>query len=251
MRMWSSPTARSKVSRTAVKLGTESLGDFRDIHFSNCVIRNTSVGIGFYLKDGAVMERVSFSNMSIETADPVQVSHVVFPIFMDIEQRHADSQIGAIRDVTFNNIQVGSGSGILIQGMPESLIENLTIRDLNFRVERADSYDGRTKAVGGRRTTGDDRDVLYARQPSYVALAYVRNLMLDNVRVTIAADVFREYERSAVSGHGLQDGTIRGVSRSPAGGSGEMPVVALQACRSVSTMSCGAALSDAAPSPDP
>ena len=134
---------------TALKLGTESHGDFRNIHFSNCVIRHTSVGIGFYLKDGATMEQVSFSNISIECADPVEVHHVVYPIFMDIEQRHADSPVGAIRDVIFRDIQIRSGSGILIQGMPESPIENLTLDTVTFRVERADSYEGRGKAVGG------------------------------------------------------------------------------------------------------
>jgi polygalacturonase len=52
---------------TALKLGTESRGDFRDVHFSNCTIRDTPVGIGFYMKDGTTMERVTFSDISIET----------------------------------------------------------------------------------------------------------------------------------------------------------------------------------------
>lgn len=223
---------------TALKLGTESHGDFRNVHFSNCTIRNTSVGIGFYLKDGATMERVSFADISIESANPVEVNHVIYPIFMDIEKRHADSKVGRIRDVTFRGIQVESGSGILIQGMPESPIENLTIDGLSFRVPRADSYDGRRKAVGGRRTTKDERDYVYAQHPAYVTLAHVKGLALDNVRVTVEERALDKEARSAVSGNALEHATLRAVTGSPAEASGELPVVALHDCSSALVTGC-------------
>jgi polygalacturonase len=218
---------------TALKLGTESHGDFRDVHFSNCTIRNTRTGIGFYMKDGATMERVTFSNISIRTIEPGKAGFI-YPIFMDIERRHAESSVGSIRDVIFRDIQIDSGSGILIQGMKESHIENLTLQNVSFRVERADNYSTRRKAVGGHRTTRDERDYRYARKPSYVTLAYVKGLMLDNVRVTISEDVFRQYERSAVYGYKLEDGTIRGVHRSPVGTRTQIPVVDLHDCRGMS-----------------
>jgi len=218
---------------TALKLGTESHGDFRHIHFSNCTIRNTSVGVGFYLKDGATMEQVSFSNLSIETCNPEEVRHNVFPIFMDIEKRHADSRIGKIRDVIFRDIHIRSGSGILMQGMPESQIENLTLQNVNFRVDRTDDYANRRKAIGGRRTTQDDRDTRYARLPAYVALAHLDGLMLDNIRVLIADDAFQQFERSAVCGHELKNGTIRTVYRRPAGTDGQLPVVSLHDCQQI------------------
>jgi len=223
---------------TALKLGTESHGDFRNIHFSNCTIRNTSVGIGFYLKDGATMEQVSFSNISIETSDPSEVKHNVFPIFMDIERRHADSRIGKIRDVIFRDLHIRSGSGILIQGMPESQIENLTIQNVNFRADRADDYANRRKAIGGRRTTQDDRDTRYARLPAYVTLAHLNGLMLDNVRVLIAEGVFQQSERSAIWGHELENGTIRSVYRRPAGAGGQLPIIALYNCQSMLVADC-------------
>ncbi|MGH7952922.1 MAG: glycoside hydrolase family 28 protein, partial [Limisphaerales bacterium] len=48
----------------AVKLGTGSSGDFRDIKVSNCVIRNSGVGLGLFIKDGGTVERCSFENIS-------------------------------------------------------------------------------------------------------------------------------------------------------------------------------------------
>ena len=212
---------------TALKLGTESLGDFRDVHFSNCVIRNASVGLGFYLKDGATMERVTFSNISIEEADPVAVGHVVYPIFMDIERRHPDSPVGRIRDVIFRDIQVRGGSGALIQGMPESPIENLTLQNITFRVDRADTYDGRKKAVGGRRTTRDERDTLFAQAPAYLTLAHIQGATVDNVRVTIEEPVFRQFPRSALSLYHAKDSLLRALRRTPKPQGSDPPVIEL------------------------
>jgi len=224
---------------TALKLGTESKGDFRNIHFSNCTIRNSSVGIGFYMKDGATMENVTFSNLSIETSSSSLYS--AYPIFMDIEKRHANSRIGTIRDVVFRDILIRSGVGILIQGMPESPIENLALQNVLFRVGQATDYARRSKHIGGNRTTRDERDTRYARQPSYVTLAYVEGLTLDNVRVLMGEDVFGQYERCAVSGHELEDGTIRSVYRSPAGKDGKQPIIALENCRRMLVTGCRAA----------
>jgi len=221
---------------TAVKLGTESHGDFRNIHFSNCTIRNTPVGIGFYLKDGATMEQVTFSNISIETTSPS--IHTVYPIFMDIEKRDAKSTIGRIRDVTFRDITINTCVGSLIQGMPESPIENLTLQNITIRVDRAEDQSKRSKAIGGRRTTRDERDTKYARQPAYLILAHVKGLMLDNIRVLISDEAWQKYERSAVSGNELEQGTIRSAFRLPAGAGGRAPVIALQDCRQLLITGC-------------
>jgi len=232
-----------------LKLGTESHGDFRNIHVSNCTIRNTRVGIGFYLKDDGTMEQVTFSDISIENdlscggADvdytkPESWGNQVYPIFMDIERRHPDSRVGVIRDVSFNNIHIRSGAGILIQGMPESPIDNLSLQNVTLRVDSTVDWAKRHKAIGGRRTTSDERDTLYARKSSYVTLAHLKGLTLENVRVLIAEDAFHQYERSAVSIHETENGTIRNVYRSPAGEGGQLPIVALHNCQRMLITGC-------------
>ncbi|HUU91981.1 MAG TPA: glycoside hydrolase family 28 protein [Phycisphaerae bacterium] len=216
---------------SAIKLGTESHGDFRDIVFENCVIRNSFTGIGFYLKDGGTMERVRFRNISIET--PPKGVRTVTPVFLDIERRHKDSKAGTIRDVTFENLDVRSGSGILIQGMPESPIQDLALRNVRFRVEKADDYSDRKKPVGGRRTLSDQRDTCYARLPSYVTLAHVKGLVLENVEVTVSAQACGEYDRSAVCVRALDGGVLRRVVRRPPPQSGQMAAIDIQDCRNV------------------
>jgi hypothetical protein len=226
---------------TAVKIGTETPGDFRNIHFSNCTIRNSTVGIGIYLKDGATIERVSFSNISVENyhlSGATNLEKMVYPIFFDIERRHKDSLVGKIRDVTIENIQIRSGLGAVIQGMPESPIENLTLRDILFRVDRPEDYSDRRKHIGGTRTTSDERDTLFVRQPSYVTLAHVNGLTVDNVRVQMTGEDYGKFERAAFSGNDLHGAVIRNVYRSAAGKGGKIPVILLHDCQDTLVTDC-------------
>lgn len=201
-----------ETTTTAIKLGTESKGDFRNIHISNCVIKNTRTGIGFFMKDGTVMERVSFSNISIENApskrDDTDDRFDVFPVFMDIEKRHEDSPVGKIRDVVFRDIFIQSGSGILLQGMPESPLENITLDNITLRIDWLDDYQNRKKAVGGRRTFRDDRDTRFAQQPSYITVAYTNNLHLNNIKVFANPGVYQQNKRVAFYGYQLRQFSI-------------------------------------------
>ncbi|MBE3096352.1 MAG: glycoside hydrolase family 28 protein [Planctomycetes bacterium] len=215
----------------ALKLGTESVGDFRDIRFENCTIRNSPVGLGFYLKDGATMERVTARNLKMEICDPSY--HDVAPLFMDIEKRNPDSKVGTIRDVTLENIDIRAGSGLLLQGMPESPIENLVLRNITLRVDRADDYATRKKPVGGRRTTRDERDTCFARLPSYAAVAHVKGLTIDGLRVLVSNEAMQAFPRSALAARGIEGGVVRGVCRETPEAAAGPPVMDLQDCRGV------------------
>ena len=208
---------------TAVKIGTESHGDFRHIRVSNCAIRNTSTGIGIFVKDGATVEQVAFTNCSIETMrEPEVMKKGIWtassPIFVDIEKRNKDSKVGAVRDLTFADIDIISDRGILIQGMRKQPIENLTLRNINFRVTRGFDYRERKKRIGGRtEQTEDRRHTEYARQPAYATLANIEGLTVDRLRVLIPEEVFAKYPRRAFSLHNVDKALVSNVCREPAG----------------------------------
>lgn len=122
--------------------------------------------------------------------------------------------------------------------MHESCIENLTLQNVTLRVHQTVDYTDREKAIGGYRTTSDERDTRYARLPSYITLAYVHGLTLDNIRVLIAEDAFRQQERSAVCGHELVGGVLRNIQRQPGPSDGGVPVVALHNCRNMVLRDC-------------
>ncbi|HOX03941.1 MAG TPA: glycoside hydrolase family 28 protein [Candidatus Paceibacterota bacterium] len=220
---------------SALKLGTESHGDFRNIRFANCVITNSPTGIGFYLKDGATIERVAFSNIVIGPCSAT--NRTVTPVFMDIERRHPNSRVGRIRDVIFERLDITTGSGILVQGMAESPIERLTFRDVRIRVPQADSYARRSKPVGGTRTTQDApdaRNTEFARLPAYFTVAHARDLRVEAVRVEIAESAFRSFDRAAFCGRHIERGTLLDVRRRPGPEAGILPVIDLEGCRGFS-----------------
>ena len=221
----------------AVKLGTGSGGDFRDIKVSNCVIRNSGVGLGLFIKDGGTVERVSFSNISIETTSPEtpinsRLRNNIIPIYIDLTKRDPDSPLSRVRDVSFSGIQIASDNSIVIQGMTNRPFENLTLRDITFRVTGAFDFSQRTKREGGKSTYRDENKTLYVRQPAYCVLANVHGLTLDNVRVLCGDEISKKFPRSAVAIFNSQDGVVKNVSCEPAG-MGTPPVVLLNNCRQV------------------
>ncbi|MCX7008247.1 MAG: glycoside hydrolase family 28 protein, partial [Kiritimatiellaeota bacterium] len=219
---------------SALKLGTESRGDFRNIRFERCKVRSAPIALGLYLKDGGTMEDIAFRDVELDTG--AATKHAVAPIFIDIERRDPDSKIGRIRNITFANITMQSSAGVLIQGMPQQPIENLTLTNVTLRVTRADDYAKRKKPVGGHRTTHDERDTLYARLPAYFALAHIRGLRMDDVRVEIAPEAFAQFPRAAVCGRELEGVVLRRVTRSPGDEPGRIPALDLQNCRDVKTV---------------
>lgn len=222
----------------AIKLGTGSSGDFRDVKVSNCVIRNSGIGLGLFIKDGGTVERVSFSNISIETttADtPINsgLRNTIMPIYIDLTKRNPNSALSHIRDVSFDNIQIASDSSIVIQGLTNRPIENLTLRDITFRVTGAFNFSQRTKRDGGESTYQDENRTLYVRQPTYCALANINGLTVDNVRVLVDKAATKEFDRSAVAIFNSQNGLVENITRELAAVAGGQPVVTLANCNHI------------------
>lgn len=172
---------------TAIKIGTESRGDFRDIHFDNCVIAGAAVGIGIFAKDGGVVERVTFSNISIKNCGLENVKPVL-PLFIDIEKRDVDSKVSKVRDIIYNNIQIESEMGALFQGLPYQKLENISLSHITFRVPADRDFSERTKAVTGRRTLRNQQDTVYIQKPSYMSFANIDGLYLEDITVIMEQD---------------------------------------------------------------
>src|SRR6185437_13751031 len=141
------------------RFGPESAADFRDIKVSNCVVRNSNVGIQFFIGYGGTAEQISFENLSIETIRPASPASRnfrswVIPIDIALGKARTTSPIGHIRDVTLSNIQIVSDSSVLIQGAPGQPIEGLVLRDLIFRDDNGFDFALRTEREHDLYATG-------------------------------------------------------------------------------------------------
>jgi hypothetical protein len=134
---------------TALKLGTESHGDFRHIIFTNCTIRNTNRGLSIVIRDGATVDQVLFSNITFET----DRKHFNWwgngdPIWLVVKQRYPDSKIGRIQNVSFQNIS-GTGQGTSkIEGFPnQKQIRNITMNNVHLKMQAEDFPDKRADHI--------------------------------------------------------------------------------------------------------
>jgi hypothetical protein len=220
---------------TAIKIGTESNGDFRHILINNCVVRNSTVGLGIYVKDGGTVEGVTCTNLSIETlvdlksVNAPRLGNAIYPIFIDVEKRTESSPIGKVRDVIMRDILIYSDNGILIQGMEHSPVENLILSNILFRVTGGFSYGERVKHAGGRGNPDDDRITVYARKPSYATLANIEGLVVNNLRIHISPDIHQKLPRSTLYLKNAKDCMLSVLRRYP--GKGDSPIIDLHDCQ--------------------
>lgn len=123
----------------ALKLGTESAGDFRNIIFSNIIIRNTNGGgLKLISMDGCRMENVLAENIIMD--------NVSGPIFIRLGarlRRYFDDQparpVGLARGITIRNVRISvweegfllygkypRKAGIIVTGIPGHPVEDVT-----------------------------------------------------------------------------------------------------------------------------
>jgi len=193
-------------SASALKLGTESHGDFRHCVFSNCVIRDSRTGIALLAKDGGAMEDIRFLNIAMTTR-PKWGKGVEWPIEVDIDKRTPASRLSRIRDIGFSDVTIYTKGRILVEGTPESPVEGVTFRNLVMRMGGYESIAGVRKMNGGGEN-GAQGMPDYGSTPAAMIFAYVKGLMLDGISTAWPAG--DAPARAAVFGDHLDDVLIAG-----------------------------------------
>lgn len=140
----------------AIKIGSESVDDFRNLVFNACTIRSSSRGLAIQLRDQGNVENVIFSNMTVETrlfdehwwgkAEPIYVTAI--PRFGERAQAselpdwNPDGGLGRIRNVRFSNILCRSENGAFIAGSPRSLIQDITLDNVRLEIDKWTKWPG-------------------------------------------------------------------------------------------------------------
>ncbi|MBD3322451.1 MAG: hypothetical protein GF350_15220 [Chitinivibrionales bacterium] len=161
---------------TAFKLGTESFGNIRNVSISNSIIHGSRFGCALYLKDGGNFENVQVSNCTIE-------SDAEYAIVIDNTPRYYDtSPKGAIRNVSFTNLQIHARGRCYVEGLHDFPIENLSFRDIQWNICGAIELEKAEKPWGSMCCRLNPDSAQLARQPFRFIAAYTRGLQCSDIR---------------------------------------------------------------------
>jgi len=167
----------------ALKLGTEAVGPIRDVIARDCVIRDADVALALYMKDGSVYEDILFERMRIRAQSD-------FPILIDITpRRYQAPTIGSIRRVRLIHLDVESPGRCLIEGHPESPLEEITLEDIRWQITGPGRFEKVTKPGGSGAITRDPDAPNHATARAHFVIAHARRLTLRDVRLEFAPGV--------------------------------------------------------------
>jgi hypothetical protein len=174
-------------SSAGIKIETEGDYPLRSAAISNCTIVRSNRGISFLNRDGATVEDMLFTDMTIETRmRPMMWWGSGEPIALSSVPRDHGGPAGTVRGITFSNMICRGESGIYLRGTPGAPLQDIQLRGIDLTIEkttpiRGGFYDMRPGDMFG--PGGLDR-----RSIAGVFAANVDGLALDEVSVRWAAN---------------------------------------------------------------
>ncbi|KAJ8753392.1 hypothetical protein K2173_019791 [Erythroxylum novogranatense] len=132
-----------RTKSSAIKLGSASLFDFKDLVFDNITILNSHRGLGFQIRDGGNVNNVTFSNINITTRyyDPSWWGRAE-PIYVTSCPRDSSSKLSSISNLLFMNITAESENGVFLSGCKGGVLSNLRFINVDLAYRRYTNYAG-------------------------------------------------------------------------------------------------------------
>lgn len=162
---------------SAIKFGTESESDFRNVVIQNCCINRTNRGISMQLRDKGNIENVIISNIHIQTRRfSEQWWGRAEPIYITARNRKEGVVAGQIRNVTIENVFCEGQNGVFIDGSEDHIIRNLSLRNIHINLKKTSKWDSDSYDIRPCTTEGIIPSKIYG-----VYIDYAQNVKLENV----------------------------------------------------------------------
>lgn len=118
-------------TETALKIGTETHGEFMNITFSNCTVHDSGGGFGLLMRDGGLIDGVVVDNITVDCKKnkPGQ------GIYIWSHRRYDETPFGMIRNIMISNMTILGGGGIFINGVSEKYIEGITLDNIRITIK--------------------------------------------------------------------------------------------------------------------
>jgi polygalacturonase len=172
----------------AIKLGTESLGDFENISVTDCQIRDTGMaGIALYCVDGGYMQDVNLSGITMDGVT-VPVSVRLGARLKTFRTGDQPKPPGVLRDVTIKNVRVTGARqiGLLINGITNHPVENLTLENIQIELAGGGKLAGAQIQLPEKESAYPEYSMFGKTMPAYGIYArHVRGITFKNVQTTV------------------------------------------------------------------
>ena len=114
----------------AIKCGTESFHDFRQITVNSCVVTRSTRALALYGFDGGTFEQISVNGLVCDTDVAFILNH---PIHFDARKRSPESLPSVMRDIRIGNFSAVTDGRILLTAADDCTVENISIDGLSMR----------------------------------------------------------------------------------------------------------------------
>jgi len=188
-----------------LKMGcTESNKNMTDVTFSNCIINKSSRAIGIYVKDGAIYDRITISNVTANTNAPLIFNR---PIQIMVNRWKDSSPLGGIRNVLISNFICETEGRVMLTCAEGGFIENVVLRDLVLRYPLIEDPHPFLSGSGSSQfPKASDHPEAVGAQAAVVA-ENITNLMIENLMIEWPAknEVPKEWQHP----ERIENGTTR------------------------------------------
>lgn len=178
--------------------------------FDNIRIYDSNRGIGIFQRMDGDMTNMVFSNMIIQTrlhtgewwghGEPIHISAL---------PGMGSKTVGKIRNIRFSHIVATAQTGIVLYGSPESILKDITLEDIDLRIERgplSDSYGGNIDL----RPANDLSLAIFRHAIPAVFASGVDGLDIRHFRVSWGANLPAYFQKEAPSFPGCTGVRIEG-----------------------------------------
>jgi len=160
-----------ETTQTALKIGSETYGEFRNITFSNCVVRDAGCGVGLWMRDGGLIDGWTVGNISMTLDGGVA-------IYFWSWKREDNTSWGTVKNVSVSNVNAVADGCVFISGVEERHIKGVTLDNIRIHMRGGAEKKWHEEppypfTVWGHRST-----------PYDIFCRYVDDLKLRNVQVT-------------------------------------------------------------------
>ena len=128
---------------SAIVLGSDVVGSIHDVVVDACTIRDSHRGVSVRLNMSGRIERVLFSNLTIETRlyDPAWWGRGT-PIDVVVTPWNEVTRAGTVRDIRFSHIVCRGENGIVVYGFTPGLLAGVSFDHVSVRIDKTTAYAG-------------------------------------------------------------------------------------------------------------